>query len=186
VKRIVVILLGALITAVPLHAQKPDSPHWMVGPDGEPNPEACATCHDEDLSLLQPKLDTCVMCHTAQPHTGASRHLAADAAAVARLLTGEKKDSLPLTDEGRIYCGTCHLFHDPRVNGEPFLEQAWLPRSNGLPQAIRERLESQWSALAEGHGEEGPGAVFFKEGTKALRLPIDDGTLCRHCHGDRQ
>jgi hypothetical protein len=182
VKLIVVVLLTVL-AAGPALAQEQGTPHWMLGPDGQADQGACSTCHRETFELLQPKLDTCVMCHTSSPHVGASRHLEADATAVARLLPPEGKDSLPLSEDGRIYCGTCHLFHDPRVIGEPWLERTWLPASSGLPQAIRQALESRWKSLAEKQGEEGSGATFASKGTRALRLPVEDGTLCRHCHG---
>jgi len=175
VKRVVVILLSVLVATVPAVAQEEGTPHWMLGPDGQPDKETCSICHSETLELLQSKTDTCVTCHTSSPHVGASRHLAADATAVARLLPAEGTDSLPLTDDGKMYCGTCHLFHDPRVMGEPWLERPWLPASSGLPQAIRQAKEK--------HGEEGSGATFAAKGTRALRLPVEDGTLCRRCHG---
>lgn len=180
------LLLVAVITAAAAAAQTPDSPHWMVGPDGEPDPEKCAVCHAEDMSLLQSKSETCAFCHTEFPHPGAERHARTDAAAVARLLPPEGPDapSLPLTEDGKIYCGTCHFFHDPRVMGDEWLDQAWVPSGSGLSQIIRQAVQARWDALAERAGRDEPLAHFSPKGTRALRLPIRDGTLCRHCHRD--
>lgn len=173
-KSIVVILLTVLVATVPTLAQEEGTPHSMLGSDGKPDKETCSICHSDTFELLQSKADICVTCHTS-PHVGASRHLAADAAAVARLLPTEAKDSLPLTEDGKMYCGTCHLFHDPRVLGDPWLQRPWLPASSGLPQAVRQAMEK--------HGEEGSSVTFTSKGTRALRLPVEDGTLCRRCHG---
>ena len=90
-----------------------------------------------------------------------------------------KPSALPLTDEGRIYCGTCHVFHDPRVSKETVLDQPWVP-TDRISQAVRESLAAQLRAAAPAEGE--APAPMFSDGTKRLRLPIADGTLCRHCH----
>jgi hypothetical protein len=149
----------------------------MVRPDGEPDMDQCGLCHEEDMSLSRSKVETCTLCHEETVHSGAREHLAAEAAAVARLVP--KESALPLTDDGGIYCGTCHVFHDPRVSEETVLDQPWVP-TGPLAQAVRESLAVRLRAAAPAEAESP--APLFSDGTKRLRLPIADGTLCSHCH----
>ena len=165
--------------------EEPDSPHRVLKPDGEVDTERCQICHQEDMSLTQPKAELCKMCHSATIHAGVAEHLQATPAQVAQLLSAKKEEQpeFPLTEEGAIFCGTCHIFHDPRVNGEEYLSQRWLPPSSGLPEAVRQALMTQWTRTASKYSEAEPGAKFSARGTRALRLPVSDGSLCRHCHG---
>src|SRR5690606_19719054 len=126
-------LLALLLAAAPPVARADDeeddsNPHRMSDPDDD---ESCGFCHEEDMSLSQSLLDTCLTCHSETEHGGAREHLRARAAEVAAALpTPVKADesaTLPLTDEGTIWCGTCHLYHDPRVNEEALLPHAWIP-----------------------------------------------------------
>ena len=50
-----------------------------------------------------------------------------------------------------------------------------------LAQAVRESMAAHLRAAAPAEGENP--STMFSDGTKRLRLPIADGTLCRHCHG---
>ena len=147
--------------------------------------EACAVCHNEDMSLQRSKVETCTLCHGDTPHSGAAEHLRVEAARVKQAMAGKKDDhgpTLPLTDEGRIWCGTCHLFHDPSL-GEAWLPAGWVPPDSGLPQAVREGVTARWDALASAHGQSKVTASFAAKGTRQLRLPIENGTLCKQCHG---
>ncbi len=166
-------------------AEEMESPHRMLTPDGEADTEKCPICHEADLSLSRSKVETCTLCHSTTIHAGVAEHVAASAAAVQRLLSSKKEGAaeLPLTDDGQIFCGTCHLFHDPRLSAEKALAEAWVPPSTGVPQAVRDSLASQWEHLARQHNETSADAKFATHSTKALRLPVADGSLCRHCHG---
>ncbi len=158
----------------------------MLKSNGETDTERCAVCHQADMSLSQPKAELCLMCHSATLHSGAAEHLRADPAAVSAVMGARQRAdaALPLSDTGGIYCGTCHFFHDPRVmTGETPLAQAWIPPRTGAAQAVRTAVEAQWGRVAQKYGEAEVGAKFATEETTALRLPIADGTLCRHCHG---
>ena len=179
--------LFALLAAVNpvLSQEESDSPHRMLKPDGGTDTEKCGICHQEDMSLSQPKSELCKMCHAATIHSGTAEHLQVTPAQLARLLPTKKEGQpeLPLTEDNGIFCGTCHLFHDPRVIGEKGLDQRWLPAATGLPEAVRTALVAQWSRIASKYGESSPQAKFSSRGTRALRLPVSDGSLCRHCHG---
>lgn len=161
------------------------SPHEMIGADGKADVGKCNVCHNDDLTLTLPKLDTCTLCHSATLHAGAQEHLRIEPARVARLIPAQKEGVpvLPLTDEGGIYCGTCHIFHDPRVSEEKALDQPWIP-SGRLAQAVREgllhRLETTPGTA------DATAALKFSDGTTRLRLPVADGSLCRHCHQYRK
>lgn len=182
-RRFSVLCVVLLSLSAPVWADEKDlGPHQMVGADGKPDPKACLVCHQEDMSLSLSKAETCTLCHAASIHAGAEQHLRAAAASVARLI-GATGATLPLTEDGRIYCGTCHVFHDPAISGEKALATPWVPARAGLPEAVRQSLIERWNRAAAERGEAAPGATFTTEGTTRLRLPIDDGTLCRQCHG---
>jgi hypothetical protein len=162
------------------------NPHKMVGPDGKLDMTTCSFCHEEDLTLSRSKEETCTLCHAAIPHGGAAPHLAASAEAVKERLPkpGPGVPELPLTDSGKIYCGTCHLFHDPAVADEQWLTKGWIPPKTGIPEAVRESLVKRIDAVAEKYGEKKSDVAHFAEkGTRQLRLPIEGGKLCLQCHG---
>lgn len=184
-KFVALVLLGVLATAGPALAQESDSPHRMVKPDGEPDADKCAVCHEPDLSLSRSKVETCTLCHATTTHSGTAEHLRTSAASVAARLPGAKEgvSTLPLTDDGTMFCGTCHLFHDPRLSEEKPLAAGWVPPSTGLAGAVRKALTAQWETIAGTHDASSVGAEFAVKSTRALRLSVDDGGLCRHCHG---
>jgi hypothetical protein len=181
------LLLAFLAVVHPVAAQDDESasPHRMLKPDGEVDTEKCAVCHNPDMSLARPRAEVCTLCHSTTTHSGALEHVQASAASVTALFGGKEQPEpeLPLTESGGIFCGTCHLFHDPRVmTNETPLAQAWVPPNTGLPEAVRKSVEAQWPRIAQKYGETEPGAKFSTRGTRMLRLPVADGTLCLHCH----
>jgi len=161
-----------------------DNPHHMRHADGSTDDSKCGVCHDDDLGLLQSKLETCTMCHGEIVHSGSREHLQASPAAVAKRLAGQKNQDvvLPLTDEGGIYCGTCHIFHDPVVSSEPLLERGRSASASPVAAAVRDALTARWTELAKAHGRESAETKLNEQGTRRLRLPNADGALCRHCH----
>lgn len=179
-------VIGLLALSGAVLAQDSGSPHHMTTADGKVDTDKCYLCHEEDLhTLSRSKVETCTLCHSTTPHSGAAEHLRAAPASVARALDGKQGNpTMPLTEDGHIYCGTCHIFHDPQVTHEAALATGWVPPSTGLPEAVRSSLTAQWERVASKYaGTEGPVAKFAAVGTRNLRLPVNDGTLCRHCHG---
>ncbi|MGD9765924.1 MAG: hypothetical protein AB7V27_19730 [Candidatus Binatia bacterium] len=173
----------ALICAPPaVHAG--DTPHHMTKSDGSLDVEACAVCHNEDMSLQRSELETCTLCHSRTLHAGADEHLRASAPAVKRSLAGraEGAPALPLTRDGQMYCGTCHLFHDPQVDSQQWLEHGWLPPEGGLPGAVRQGVIERWAALAARSDEQGTLGSFAAKAARQMRLPVDKGQLCGQCH----
>lgn len=177
---IALVLLG---TAGALSAQDDASPHSMVKADGEADTDKCAACHEADFSLSRSKRETCTLCHTEAPHSGAYAHFHAAPDKLKQLLSGAaaEKPELPTAEDGGIYCGTCHVFHDPRLSEDKPLPMRRPPTA--FDRAVQSAIEAQWPVIAHKYDAEKAGASFADKSTKALRLPVDDGTLCRHCHG---
>ena len=170
-----VLLLVLVVVPTVMRAQDDGSPHH--------NLTMCAVCHNEDMSLQRSKVETCTLCHAPTVHSGANEHLQANAASVARLAPPkDSKPPLPLTEDGRIWCGTCHVFHDPSI--DQWLTEGWIPPDAGLPKAVRDRITTRAAQMAQTYGVEQPGLAFAAKGTRALRLPVADGSLCRQCHGN--
>lgn len=168
-----------------LHAEEADSPHRMVKPDGEADTDKCAVCHESDLSLSRSKRETCTLCHAETLHAGAYMHVHAAPDTVKQLLSTSQTETppLPTAEDGGIFCGTCHLFHDPRLSEDKPLATRRLATSTGFDSAVQSAIATQWPVIAHKYDEEKAGASFAVKSTKALRLPVDDGTLCRRCHG---
>ncbi len=173
-----------LALAAAARADDSGSPHHMTNADGSLNMEICGACHTEDMSLQRSKLETCTLCHAETIHAGAKEHDSAAPAAVKQALTGRAADAvaLPLGDNGHIYCGTCHLFHDPKVMEEDWLAQGWLPPASGMSSAVRQAVLDRWTTLAAKAEDKNPVGQFATTGTRQLRLPVSDGQLCRQCH----
>jgi len=149
--RLLTVVLGVCVILAPpaARADGDGSPHHMTKADGSLDTTACAVCHNEDFTLQRSKLETCTLCHSQTMHAGAAEHLRANPAAVKQAL-GDHADApaMPLADDGHIYCGTCHLFHDPKVASEDWLTHGWLPPDRGLAAAVRHGVTDRWAALA--------------------------------------
>jgi hypothetical protein len=161
------------------------NPHLMTKPDGSLDMGACPLCHNPDLSLQRSKLETCTLCHPKASHAGSAEHLRVPADAVARAMQARPKDApaLPLAEQGEMYCGTCHLYHDPKVLSEKWLDAGWLPPDAGMSASVRAGVRERWAEIAARAGDPKPVGRFATEGTRQLRLPVDQGQLCLQCHG---
>ena len=186
IRRLALFALLVAIAAPPLAARADESddeqnPHLMVLKDGSPNTDKCSFCHNDDLTLARSKEETCLICHTVAQHAGAMQHVKARPAEVKRLVPPTKpgEGDFPLTDSGGIYCGTCHLFHDPEgvVSGEKWLPEGCPQRTTPFASAVRSSVDQYRDSIADAQA-----AHFDKMGTRALRLSVCDGALCAHCH----
>jgi hypothetical protein len=181
---ILAITIALCVVSLPAAADDDGSVHRMVTAEGELDTEKCASCHEDDFSLSLSKSETCTLCHAQTVHSGSAEHLRATAAQVARRLPAADSEApeLPLTENGTVYCGTCHLFHDPAVAGEQLLISGRKPEKADRSEEIRTAVVGRLDAAAKRHGASSAEVSFSAEGTRALRLPVDDGSLCRHCH----
>ena len=180
-----VALALVLVSAAALAAEESDSPHRMVKPDGAADTDKCAACHESDMSLSRSKRETCTLCHAETLHAGAYTHLHAAPDRLKRLRSTVQAEmpELPTAEDGGIFCGTCHLFHDPRLSADHPLAGRRPAGSTPFDKAVRSAIEAQWPVIARKYDAQQAGASFAARGTRALRLPVDDGALCRHCHG---
>ena len=176
------VLIALLLASAP--ALSNTSPHHMTLPDGTLDSNACPTCHSPDMGLNLSERETCLLCHVETSHGGSLEHLRASAAEVSKIMEGRPKDAvvLPLTKEKTIYCGTCHLYHDPLVLDEKWLASGWVPPKAGLAGAVRTGVLDRWAGLAKAYDQSGDVGSFATDGTRQLRLPVEDGTLCKQCH----
>lgn len=175
--------MGLLCAATALRAAEDENPHWMLRPDGEPDEEKCAICHNEDMDLLSSKEETCLSCHDRTLHSGSVEHLRAAAVQVQRRLPSKEQSGVefPLAEDGRMYCGTCHLFHDPRVAEETLAPPRSLPEG-GLAARIRQETEGRAATVLRARPEVEAQISFAPKSTGFLRLPIDENQLCIACH----
>lgn len=178
------VLLLALLLGGPTGALALDSPHQMTLPDGALDTKSCAICHKPDMSLERTPLETCTLCHAEATHSGSLEHIRVAPEAVARVLATRAKDApkLSLTKEGKIVCITCHLYHDPAVLGESWLATGWVPPDSGFSGGVRKGVLERWAILEKAYDKTKAG-LFVTEGTRMLRFPVEDGTLCKQCHG---
>jgi hypothetical protein len=182
-----VFMLCASLSVAGLASAQGFNPHEMMQADGSADTSKCSLCHDPSFALARSKAETCTLCHSESTHSGSAEHLRAGPAAVAGLIPAkEGKPSWPLTEDGHIYCGTCHLFHDPALKMGPdlALDVAWVRPTTGLPYALRlAKTEEADQLVAKVDGVEKWGE-FSATGSRMLRGPVGNGSLCRHCHGD--
>lgn len=163
-----------------------ETPHHMVLPNGQLDESKCDICHTKDMSLIASPLETCTLCHSEREHSGSYEHVTAPKDEIAAMMAKRPKGAVELpTPDGQIYCGTCHLYHDPKVLDEEWLATGWLPPDSGLAGAVRASVLERWAKLDTG-GAKQPIGEFATTGTRQLRLPVNDGSLCVQCHGDKR
>jgi hypothetical protein len=177
-RRALLIALCAASIAAAGRAEDAPSPHRSTDPD------MCAVCHEPDMSLSRSKVETCTLCHAVTIHAGANQHLRAEVATVSRIVDGAPagQPKLPLTNDGTIWCGTCHVYHDPSFSDPPWQPEGWVPPDTGFSAAVRSGILKRSEEVARSFAAPTPGLSFAARGTRALRMPVADGALCRSCH----
>lgn len=143
----------------------------------DPNDSTCSACHTaepapgatvDEANLRFPTADACRVCHEGEVHAGVVQHV------------GERVDPagweqpLPLAAGNKIACWTCHEVHGGAT------EQMTRPAAaDAFHQLV---LRRDWTHLTgpellwPGSSEEGHPPM--------LALTVDDGALCRSCHGE--
>ena len=181
--------------------------HVMIDSTGELDDSGCTYCHAEipdpseeiPLELMEfrlPKAKLCYGCHLKTPHLNTLTHLQEpDEDMIQRIKIAEElnKVRLPLDDEGRVTCITCHTPHqsgviDPETAGGKSVEE------NSIDDGILYK-RTAWSRL---FADDKAGRLMVLKTERRnlfakpiyqrvekeilIRLPAKDGTLCLSCH----
>lgn len=147
----------------------------------DPLGTTCTACHSTmpangaspaEARTRVPADQSCTGCHEGMIHAGVTDH-------VGKSVSPAVRASLPpevaVNTDGTIACWTCHEVHDGMT--------ATHPMRRPLPDSLRSRaLKEDWTAYG--------GASFLwprseaDEDSAMLALSINDGALCRACHGE--
>ena len=181
--------------------------HAMLDERGEIIEDHCTYCHQEkpdrdkaqsleEIKLRAPVDTLCWGCHLKTPHLNAAEHQVEPSDKVKeqrkRFLETHPEVILPLTEDGKVTCITCHTPHPPgvldkklpaahqttsgQVDEGPVYEDS--PWAAPIAADKRERLET----LARKYGHPFPFRYRQIKKEALLRLPAKDGQLCRACH----
>jgi hypothetical protein len=180
--------------------------HKLLDDKGKYDEKACEYCHkkapDPKKKIDRQKLEfrlspekLCFSCHLKTPHLNALVHQAKpDEKMVKRIKKSEQKQGviLPLDNDGKIMCVTCHASHEPGVidkekpagkqiadagldDGVSYVEHPW---NTVFVADKKDRLEK----LMQETGKTYHLSYQRIKHEVLLRLPAKDGTLCQACH----
>jgi hypothetical protein len=181
--------------------------HLMLNEQGEIDDKGCIYCHMETpdpsvdeqgggMEFRLPKEKLCFGCHLKTPHLNAFNHQTEPAEEIRQVMRQAEKEhevKLPLDDEGKIACITCHSPHqsgviDPgKAAGRVVEEQ---PVEDGIAYS-----RSAWSRVYAKDKTQRLHKLKVRQQIQAelpeylrvekeilLRLSAKDGTLCLACH----
>ncbi len=168
--------------------------HKMLNNRQRVDKSNCTYCHQkvpknpsQHLQFRLPMEKLCWGCHLKTPHLNALTHSRKVSDEMRRIIVASEKKYqviLPLSQQGRIICVTCHTAHEQGVLDTPSGRQV---ADTHLDEGVRYR-NSYWNRVyqadkrtrLQGTGYELRYQKLEKE--VLLRLPAKDGTLCRACH----
>jgi len=160
-----------------LHDYTRNDPHHPDEARSATDP-TCSACHSTlpetgagptESRLRWDDTDACVVCHVGEVHFGVAEH-------VGKRVPDEIQATLPPSialHDGDVTCWSCHEVHDGVSTGK---------LGSRMGEALRgAALETQWKELGEDVIWPGASAA---DHPPLLSLPLQDGALCRACHGD--
>ncbi len=180
--------------------------HVMLDQQGKINEDHCRYCHEEplkrdrvyqpgQLKLRMPREKLCFGCHLKTPHLNALEHQAKPSKEVLKQLQASEQKLgliLPLSEDGKLMCVTCHSPHPPGVLNDN-LAAAKQVNNSDLKTGIS-YIEHPWSDVYAEDKRDRLAQLERQMGTLQtldyqrihtevlLRLPAKDGTLCQACH----
>ncbi|HEB93429.1 MAG TPA: hypothetical protein ENI94_08180 [Gammaproteobacteria bacterium] len=179
--------------------------HDLLDAQGNYDEKSCEYCHQkaldpekeytrEQLKLRLPPETICLGCHLKTPHLNALNHLLKPGKKMRRhMQAAERKFSiiLPLDEQGRIMCVTCHAPHERGLIGvnKPAGNQV---AGGDLKEGVVYE-DHPWNAvyradkqarLAKLQGNATPVTLHYRRlrSEVLLRLSAKDGSLCLACH----
>jgi len=187
-----------------------DNIHRMLGEDGKIIKSTCLYCHEDtpdpekdlkadnkhdEIKLRLPPQNICYGCHLYTPHFNALSHQQKpDEDMVKRISKYEQEHKiiLPLSDDGKVMCVTCHSSHPVDVinRNKPAGKQVL---NNDLDKGItysehpwnKVFIEDKIKRLNKLNRETDKNYVLNYQRIEKeilLRLPAKDGKLCLVCH----
>jgi len=183
-----------------------DNIHRMLDEKGEIIESRCLYCHQkvlkpeediqrDEIKLRLPAKNICYGCHLYTPHLNAMAHQKKpDEKMAKRIRDYEEKNEiiLPLADDGKVMCATCHSSHpvgvisqkrpagkqvdnDDLEKGVVYRQHPW---GKVFADDKKNRLQSLNAKTGKNH------ALNYQRIEKEilLRLPANDGSLCLACH----
>ncbi len=195
------------------HYERPNI-HVMLDDNGEIKEKSCEYCHEkilnrdksyqlDEIKLRIPADQLCYGCHLKTPHLNSMEHqVEPDEDRAKQMKQSAKKHGiiLPLSQDGKVMCVTCHTPHQPGVI-EDHLPAAKQVSDADVKDGIQYKKSSPWQEVitADKHERIQKMLNESKSSTKSftthyelnyklidkevlLRLPAKDGTLCLACH----
>ncbi|MBW2255151.1 MAG: hypothetical protein JRI25_11200 [Deltaproteobacteria bacterium] len=160
-----------------LHDYTRNDPHHPEAPRSPTDP-TCSACHSTlpetgaapaESNLRWDDTDACVVCHIGEVHYGVGMH-------VGNRVPEDVQATLPPSialHDGDVTCWSCHEVHDGVSTGK---------LGGRMGKAMREAaLKSKWKDVEEDAMWPGTSAA---EHPPLLALELENGALCRACHGD--
>ena len=147
----------------------------------DPEDGSCSACHvavpEEGVAAADARLrdvegGVCATCHQPDPHLGAHSHLHE---ALGDQLLASLPPQVAPSAVGTVQCFSCHEVHDltPPPGRRPDPQQP-------LATALRQQVREEWAVEGQ---VAWPGEDEDPEHSPMLSLSIEDGSLCRACHG---
>ncbi|MCF6209767.1 MAG: hypothetical protein L3J88_09395 [Gammaproteobacteria bacterium] len=179
--------------------------HDLLDAQGKYDEKACEYCHQkaldpnkdytrEQLKLRLPPETLCLGCHLKTPHLNALNHLQKpDQKMRRRMQAAERKLGiiLPLDEQGRIMCVTCHSPHERGLIdvGKPAgkqvaggdLQQGVVYEDHPWNSVYRADKQTRLEMLQDNAT---PLNLYYRRlhSEVLLRLSAKDGSLCFACH----
>ncbi len=181
--------------------------HQMLDEKGELDERGCVYCHEEttdprqadqadELTFRLPKAKLCYGCHLKTPHLNSLSHQVEPDERIREVMRRTEREQgirLPLDDEGRVTCITCHSPHQAGVI-DPDRPAGKLVEDGPVEEGITYR-KTAWSLvfardksmrLHELHSKQeqrfADPAYQRVEKEILLRQSAKDGKLCLSCH----
>ena len=188
--------------------------HVMLDDKGEIKKKSCKFCHEkvldrdksyqlDEIKLRIPADQLCYGCHLKTPHLNAMEHQVEPEEDRAKLMKESAKKHgiiLPLSQDGKVMCVTCHTPHQPGVI-EDHLPAAKQVSDADVKDGIQYKKSNPWQEVIAEDKRERIQKMLNESTTKSkpmttqlelnykqiekevlLRLPAKDGTLCLACH----
>lgn len=187
-------------------AYEPLNIHDMRTPDGTLITDNCKFCHEEQpdpekevdrdaLRFRLPVAKLCIGCHLKAPHLNAARHGTAASEEMQEIIRESEREHgviLPLDEEGRVTCSTCHTPHGPgaldanspagRQVADTSLKEGIVHGESPWGDVFSADKKARLNELAREQGDVPSLAYRPVEKEILLRLLAKDGTLCQACH----